>query len=327
MSARARIFWAFAAIYLVWGSTYLGIRVAVETLPPFLLAGVRFLVAGAVLYLWARWQGEARPGPATWRRGFFLGALFFLFGNGIVVWAERHVPSGRTALLASTSPLWTTVIESARRGWQRPPGRVVLGVALGIAGLALLAVPGRSVGEPRVSALGLIGISFASIAWSIGSVQVHARHLPGSASMATAVKMLGGGAQLLVVGTLLGELQGFRIEAVSWRSVTALAYLIGFGSIIGFSSFTYLLRVTTPAKVATSSYINPVVAVVLGWALADEVVTGRTLVAAAVIVGGVLLIRLGERRAPEPDELEGVPEAASMEDGEYPVGTERSVQP
>ncbi len=313
MSTKTKIFWAFAAVYLIWGSTYLGIQIAVKTMPPFFLAAVRFLSAGAIIFAWARLNGEPNPPAAVWRMAALLGTLFFVFGNGLVVWAEQHVPSGKTALLASTSPIWTVLLESAIAGWKRPPTRVILGVALGFAGLLLLAAPGGSSGA-SVSWTGLLALLLASLAWAIGSVYAHHRHLPASPAMATGMKMLGGGAQLALIGLVAGDWQRLALTRVSWQAWASLAYLILFGSIIGFTAFTYLLRVTTPQKVNTSSYVNPLVAVLLGWALAGEEVTGRMLVGALVIVTSVLLIRsAGSPHVAEPAEV------GTLDTDEFPV--------
>ncbi|MEO8448879.1 MAG: EamA family transporter [Gemmatimonadota bacterium] len=314
-SRRATIFWAFAAIYIIWGSTYLGIQIAVRELPPLILAGGRFTVAGVVIFLWARSQGEAMPAASVWGTGALLGTLFFVLGNGLVVWAEQRVPSGKTALLASTSPLWTVMLDSALAGWRRPPWRVLVGVILGFTGLLLLAAPNAASGEARVPLIGVAALLVASIAWSVGSVYSHVRRLPGSPAMVTAVKMLGGGAQLLVLSLLAGQWRDFHAASVSWRVWAAFVYLIVFGSIIGFTAFTYLLRVSTPQKVATSSYVNPLVAVLLGWAFAGESITSRTILAGAVILGGVLLIRL-PGRSTTPDESTDV---GSLDTGEFPA--------
>ena len=314
-SRRATIFWAFAAIYLIWGSTYLAIQIAVHHLPTLILAGGRFAVAGAVIYLWARSQGEPNPPVAVWGMGAMLGTLFFVLGNGLVVWSEQRVPSGKTALLASTSPLWTVVIESAIAGWRRPPWRVLVGVCLGFTGLLLLAAPNAASGEATVPFIGVVALLVASIAWSIGSVYSHLRQLPASPAMATAVKMLGGGGQLLLLSLHVGEWRDFRAAEVPWSAWVAFVYLIVFGSIIGFTAFVYLLRVSTPQKVATSSYVNPLVAVLLGWAVAGESITSRTMIAGAVILGGVLLIRLpGRSVTPEV-----VTDVGSLDTGEYPA--------
>ncbi len=310
---RTRIFWAFAAIYLIWGSTYLGIQVGIETIPPFLLGATRFLVAGGALVLWARLRGEPFPAASVWRAATILGGLFFLFGNGLVVWAEQHVPSGRTALLASTSPIWTVMLESALDGWRRPPARVMAGIGLGMAGLFLLAAP--AAGSESVAVSGILALLGASIAWATGSVYSHRHHLPASPTMATGMKMLAGGGLLAIVALVTGEGGRLHLAAVSPASWFALIYLCIFGSIIGFSAFTYLLRTTTPQLVGTSAYVNPLVAVFLGWALASEAVTSRMMVGALVSLSGVVLIRWGSREPPAPEEAD----VGTIETGDFPV--------
>ncbi len=288
---RAAVFWAFAAIYIVWGSTYLAIRVVVETLPPFLAAGSRFLVAGALLYGWARWRGVAPPARRLWLPAFLLGGLFFLFGNGGISWAETRIPSGLTALLAATSPLFTAIFESGHHGWRRPPLRAMVGIVAGLCGVALLVAPGEIIGGGHVDLAGAAAITLAAVAWAWGSVLSHAVPLHSSPVLSTGMKMLAGGVLLTAAGLVLGEGPRLSPEIFTPEAMLAWVYLIVFGSIIGFSAFTYLLRVTTPSKVATSAYVNPLVAVALGWALLGESVTPRTLVAAAIIIGGVMLIR------------------------------------
>lgn len=314
-SGRAKIFWAFAAIYLVWGSTYLGIRIAIETIPPFLLASGRFLVAGTLIYAWARLHGERPPGRTVWVWAALLGTLFFVFGNGLVAWAEQHVPSGRTALLASTSPIWTVILESGLDRWRRPPGRVVLGIVLGMVGLVLLASRGDAGSTGAVSIGGLLALVGASVAWAVGAVVAHRHHLPASPAMATGMKMLGGGAQLAVVALVLGEGRRFELSQVSLQSWLAFGYLVVFGSIIGFTAFTFLLRTSTPQMVGTASYVNPLVAVLLGWSLAGEQVTGRMLLGAAVSLSGVVLIRWPQKTVPPPAE----DEVGTLETGEFAV--------
>ena len=288
---RAAVFWAFAAIYVVWGSTYLAIRVVVDTLPPFLAAGSRFLVAGSLLYGWARWRGVEPPARRLWMPAFLLGGLFFLLGNGGISWAETRIPSGLTALLAATSPLFTAVFESGHYGWRRPPLRAMVGIVAGLGGVALLVAPGEIIGGGHVDIAGAAAITLAAIAWAGGSVLSHAVPLHSSPVLATGMKMLAGGTLLTIAGLLFGETSRVSPEIFSAGAILAWVYLIVFGSLIGFSAFTYLLRVTTPSKVATSAYVNPLVAVALGWALLGEPVTPRTLVAAAIIIGGVALIR------------------------------------
>jgi drug/metabolite transporter (DMT)-like permease len=311
--SSTRTFWAFLAIYVIWGSTYLAIKIAVRDVPPFLLAATRFLVAGAVLYGWARVHGEPNPPRTVWRTAAVLGALFFVFGNGLVVWAQQHVPSGRTALLATTSPLWTVLIESALAGWVFPAGRALVGVVIGFAGLALLASPAPALAG-TVPPMGVLALVAAGLAWALGSVFAHRRHLEASPPMATGMKMLAGGALLLPVSLGLGEWGAVRTAAIGWDAWAALGYLVVFGSIIGFSAFTYLLRHSTPQRVATAAYVNPVVALALGWGLAGERVTGRMLLGAAVILAGVVLVRWPVGR----DVIDEV-EVGAMETGEFPA--------
>ncbi|HEX7024807.1 MAG TPA: EamA family transporter [Gemmatimonadales bacterium] len=288
---RVAVFWSFAAIYLVWGSTYLAIRVMVGSFPPLLGAGSRFLTAGGILYAWARWRGVPRPDRRLWAPAFVLGGLFFLLGNGGVSWAETRIPSGLTALLAATSPLFTVAFESHRSGWRRPPLRVVAGIVAGLTGVALLVAPGEFIGAAHTDLAGAAAITLAAMGWAAGSVSSHAMPLHDSPVLATGMKMLAGGVLLVAAGLIFGE--GARVSPgiFTGQALGAWLYLVVFGSLIGFSAFTYLLRVSTPAKVSTSAYVNPLVAVTLGWALLGEAITARTLLAAAVIIGGVVLIR------------------------------------
>jgi drug/metabolite transporter (DMT)-like permease len=315
-ATRARVLLAFAAVYLIWGSTYLAIRFAIETLPPFLMAGSRFLAAGTVLYAWARWRGAAAPSRRHWRSAAIVGGLLLLGGNGAVVWSEQRVASGLAALLVCTVPLWMVVLPGFRPGGTRPPATVLGGVALGLAGVALLVGPGRLAGAEGVDPLGALALIAGSFLWSMGSLYARRAPLPAAPLLGTAMEMLCGGALLLVAGLLTGEVARLDPAAVSPRSALALLYLTVFGSLVAFSAYVFLLRATTPARVSTYAFVNPVVAVVLGWAFAGEPVTSRTLLAAAVIVSGVMLITLRrERPAVEAQPPRPLPVAA-------PAGTE-----
>ena len=287
---RSHIIAAFAAVYLIWGSTYLAIRVAIDSVPPFLMAGVRFMIAGTLLYVWARTRGAPAPTRRNWIGALVIGLLLLGAGNGAVVWSEQRVASGLTALLVATVPVWTVVIEWLMGNRERPRGRTVIGLLVGLAGVALLVAPGETAGGTRVDPLAALVLMGGSISWSIGSVYSHRAGLPRSPLLATAMEMLCGGAGLLVAAVVSGESGAFHPALVSGRSVLAVLYLIIFGSLIGFSAFVWLLRVSTPARVSTYAYVNPAVAVLLGWALAGEALSGRTLLAAAVIVAGVVLI-------------------------------------
>jgi drug/metabolite transporter (DMT)-like permease len=292
---RLALFVAFAIVYLVWGSTYLAIRFAIETLPPFLMAGARFLVAGSALYAWSRLVGgAARPTAAHWRATAVLGVLLLLAGNGLVVWAESRVASGIAALVVGIVPCFVVLLDWLRPGGPRPTGHVIVGLLLGLAGLVWLLGPDTIMGGGRVDLLGVVALVVASLTWAVGSI--YAQHAPmPSPFLSSGMQMLTGGGALLVLGLALGEAWAFDATALSARSLIGWVYLIVFGSIVGFSAYVWLLRASTPARVSTYAYVNPVVAVFLGWALAAEPLTLRTLIAAAVIVSGVVLITLARR--------------------------------
>jgi drug/metabolite transporter (DMT)-like permease len=296
--SRARLLAAFAAVYVVWGSTYLFIRFAVETLPPFLMAGARFAVAGAILYLWARLRGNPAPTRAETRSAAIAGLFLLLGGNGAVAWAEQRVPSGVTALLVATVPVWMVLLDWLRPGGVRPRAGVFAGLALGLVGLAMLVGRG-AMGGDGADAVGAAVLVVGSILWATGSLYVGRNPRPPSALIANAVQMLAGGAALLVAGTIAGEFGRLDLGAASTRSLLSLLYLIIAGSLIGFTAYTYLLQVSTPAKVSTYAYVNPVVAVFLGWAFAGEEITARRLIAAAVILSGVAIITVAAPRRRE----------------------------
>jgi drug/metabolite transporter (DMT)-like permease len=287
----------FAAVYLVWGSTYLAIRFAVETIPPFMMAGTRFLISGAILYLWTRARGEAAPVRANWRAALIIGFFLLLGGNGGVVWAEQRVPSGLTALLVASVPLWVVLLEAAGGG-KRPTARVWIGIAAGFVGLGLLVSPADVSGGPHVDRWGTAALVAASVTWAIGSVLSRHVDLPRSPLLGTGMEMLTGGALLMLAGLVLGEWRGLDLGAVSRASWVGLTYLTLVGSLVGFTAYVWLLNNVPIAQASTYAYVNPVVAVFLGWAIADEPLTARVLVAAAVIVAGVVFSSTGERRPP-----------------------------
>lgn len=288
---------AFAIVYLIWGSTFLAILFAIETLPPFLMASVRFLVAGSLVYAWTRLVSKAAPpSRAQWRGAAVVGVLLLLGGNGLLVWSEQRIPSGVAALLVGTVPCFMALIDWLRPGGARPSRHVVAGLLLGLVGLFWLVGPDALMGGGRVDLLGAAVVVLGSLSWAAGSI--YSRHVatPASPFLSTAMQMLAGGAALLLLSTALGEPWTFDAGSVSLRSALGLGYLIVLGSIVAFSAYIWLLRVSTPARVSTYAYVNPVVAVFLGWALADEALTARMLVAAAVIVSGVALITLAPKQ-------------------------------
>ncbi len=298
MKARSRLFLlvgAFLAIYLVWGSTYLAIRYAIETIPPLLMASGRFLVAGIAVYFWARWRGTPTPDRAGWLAAAVVGALLLLGGNGGVVWSEQHVPSGLAALLVSTVPLWMVLLEWSRRDGQRPQLQTMVGIVAGFVGVGLLVGPsgGWSAGRvPWVPALVLIG---ASLSWSLGSILSRGPAMPRSPVLAGGMQMISGGTFLLGASLLRGEWAMFRLEQVSLRSAIGWAYLVFFGSLVGFTAYVWLLREVSPASVSTYAFVNPAVAVFLGWAMADEPLTPRVLLSMGLIIIAVLLVTFRKR--------------------------------
>ena len=277
---------AFASVYFIWGSTYLGIRLAIETIPPFTMAAIRFLSAGTVLYGWALLRGAERPAWVHWRTALIVGWLL-LGGNGLLSWAEQFVPSGIAALIVATVPMWMVVIDAVRPGGHRPSVMIIVGLVIGLIGIAILVGPSQFGDEP-VDLLGALVIGIAALLWALGSV--YSKDAPSTPSTIQNVgmQMLLGGALLLGVGLALGE----RIElaAVSARSAWALVYLASAGGIVAYAAYLWLLKVSTPAKVSTYAYVNPVVAVILGWAVAGEALNPRVFLAGLAVVSAVALI-------------------------------------
>ena len=300
--SRVKIVLAFAAVYILWGSTFLGIRLAIETLPPFLMAATRFSVAGAILIVWAVLKGERFIPPfRMWRRAFAIGALLLLGGNGGVTWAEKYVATGLAALMVSTEPLWVVILN-----WiltrQRPNSRVLLGVLIGFAGVAMLVGDGlRSNGHSTLSLISGVVVLAAAFSWAAGSVYSNRRPLEVSTLMAAGMQMFSGGVLLFVFALAVGDLQRLNFSQASWTSIGAFFYLLVLGSLVGFTAYSWLLNNVTPARAATYAYVNPVVAVFLGWLVAGEPLTKQVLIAAAVIIGSVILITtFGRDRTPSP---------------------------
>ena len=295
---RVRLLAAFAAVYTVWGSTYLAIRFAVETLPPLLMAGVRFIIAGVILLLWSRYHGGSRGlSRRDWITGLVSGALLLLGGNGAVVWAEQRVPSGIAALLVAIVPLWMVLLDWLRPGGRRPASLVFVGLGLGLLGLGLLVGPDAMHAGGAIDVTGATVLVLGSLSWAVGSLYTQRAPRPSSANNGSGAQMLAGGACLLTVALVTGEGAQLDLAHASTRSLLGFAYLVTFGSLIGFTAYAYLLAHTTAAKAATYAYVNPVVAVALGWAFASEPVTSRTVLAAAVILAGVAIITVARDTA------------------------------
>jgi drug/metabolite transporter (DMT)-like permease len=288
--SRTTLVIAFATIYLVWGSTYLGIRIAVETLPPFLMAGARFIVAGGVLAAWLAMTCGFRATRRQWRDNAIIGTFLLLGGNGLVTWAEQYIPSGLTALLIGSQPLMMVLTEWAWRGGHRPAAITGAGLFLGFAGVAWLAAPWESSAKGGLNLGGVTAILAACAFWAFGAIYGRRLRQPAEPLTASALQMLCGGVALLLTAFAHGDWAAFSLATVSARSGLAFVYLILVGSLVGFSTFVWLMKHSSPARVSTYAYVNPVVAVFLGWLILGEPITARTLAAAAVIVVSVIII-------------------------------------
>jgi drug/metabolite transporter (DMT)-like permease len=288
----------FALIYLVWGSTYLAIRFAVETIPPFLMAGGRFLIAGTVLYVALRLRGEAAPSPGGWRFAAVTGALLLLGGNAVQAWAQQWVPSGLASLVVGASPLWFVALDWLAFRGPRPASRVAAGIAVGFAGLALLthAAP-RTASAPAAAWAAMV---LAPLSWALGSLLARRRPAGQSPFLTSATQMLVGGVLMILVGTVRGEWSALADSGVSARSAAAFAYLTVVGSLVAFSTYIWLLGVTTPAAVSTYAYVNPLVAVLLGWMLAGEPLDAAQLAAGGVVLASVALVVSVPKPVPHP---------------------------
>jgi drug/metabolite transporter (DMT)-like permease len=301
MSMKVKIWLALGAVYIIWGSTYLAIRFAVETIPPFLMVATRFLVAGAILYGFRRLRGDAPPLRVEWKAAAVVGILLLVGGNGIVVWAEQYIPSGITALIVGTAPVFMVLIDALRPGGQRPGFKRILGILIGFTGILILINPsGLSQDPDRWVMIGLGALFLATFFWALGSLYNRSARLPGSPLLGTGMEMLVGGGCLLVIATLTGEWGRLDLASISTRSLWGLAYLIVFGALIGFVAYTWLLRVAPTPLVSTYAYVNPLIAVLLGSWLAQEALNLRILLAAAVIVSSVFLINTGRATPPVP---------------------------
>lgn len=288
--SRLKTVAAFAAIYLIWGSTYLAIRYAVETIPPFLMMGTRSVLAGAALYLIGRAQGGGRVEREHWPALIIIGALFFLFGHGSLAWAEQRVPSGLAAVLIASEPLWIAAIESVAFRTVRVRWVNILGLVLGFAGTAYLVIATSGLESLGGNPLWSVVVVASAIFWSCGAVYSRAAKLPESAKITAGVELCVGGILLIVAGLIMGEGSRFAIANVSLRSLLSWGYLILFGSIITFSAYVWLLGVTSATRVSTHTYVNPIVAILLGALVGGEPLIAEVIFATVVILISVCLV-------------------------------------
>jgi len=297
---KIKVVAAFLAVYLIWGSTYLAIRFVIESLPPFFMAGTRFLVAGAILYVFTRLRGVEGETKVDWACAFVLGGLMLLGGHGAVVWAEQWVPSGLACLLVGTVPLWMVFLDWL---WNKhkPNVKVVGGVVLGFTGVVLLVGGIESLGASSVDLAGAGIIVFGAFLWANGSLYSRSAKQPSSQLLAVALEMVAGGVLLLLASLATGEISRVRLDLVSMRSLISWIYLVVFGALVAFTCYIWLLKVATPAKVSTYAYVNPIVAMLLGWALANEPITARNVAAATVILTAVFIITTYETQKKNKD--------------------------
>ena len=283
---------AFGSVYLIWGSTYLAIRFTIETLPVFLSAGLRFFLAGLILYAYARFiKKDSAPQRKYWRPAFISGGFLLLGGNGCIVWAERYVPSGLAALFIAIVPLWMVLLEWWWQETKRPSIRIFFGIGIGFLGVWLLMAPDfLHLGSHSIHLGGALLLLLASFSWSIGSIYSHNADLPKAPFLSTAMQMMCGGILLLMMGILQGEYAHFHIINCSIKSILAWVYLIIFGSLLGFTTYLWLLKNVGVARTSTYAFVNPVVAIVLGWVWAGEKLSTQTALAAFLVLVAVIII-------------------------------------
>jgi drug/metabolite transporter (DMT)-like permease len=293
---KIKIWIALLIVYIFWGGTYLAIHFAVETIPPFLMAGTRFLLAGAILYVWRRLAGDPAPSRGQWLRASAVGLLLLLGGNGLLSLAEKNVASGISSLIIGSVPLWMTSIEALRPGGVRPNILGIIGLSFGFGGIALLVTPSLMSGNSVNShPLGIIILLFSALFWSFGSIYSRSANLPASSLLSTGMEMLAGGVGLYLAGTLTGEWHLLVLIHITTRSWLAMLYLVLLGSMAGFTAYAWLLRSAPVSLVATYAYVNPLVAILLGSLFAQEILTLHVLFSALIIIGSVVLINLSRR--------------------------------
>ena len=317
---KTKLWLALLSLYIVWGSTYLAIRFAVETIPPFFHASLRFLISGAILYIWRRSVGDEKPTLGNWKSTAIVGGLLLVGGNGLVAFAEKTVPSGIAALIITTSPFWLVLFEALRAGGTKPTWLSILGLLIGFSGVFILIGPSEFTGaEHQFDSFGVTLLLIAPVLWSLGSIYARGADMPKSTLMSTGMQMLTGSVLLFIVSVVTGELSGFSFGEVSMRSWWGLIYLITFGSLIGFVSYGWLVQNAPVSLFSTYAYVNPVVAVLLGSIFADEVLNARIAVASVIIIGSVIFInyarqasgkkaRFDEHRERQNEALQVVPE-------------------
>lgn len=303
-----KVLLAFSVIYFVWGSTFLAIRVGVREVPPFLLAAMRFLIAGLALYAWVRAKGTRTPSPREWGSATLLAVLIFVLDYGLLFWAEKRVPSGVAAVMMATIPVFMALSEILILRTQQLSGRLATALLIGIGGVAVLVSHTLSFGEVPIDAAGALALIVAAISWSVASALTRKLPLPAAKSMSSAAQMLVGGVLLAVTAGLLGEFRGFRLQDVSRGAWLALAYLIVAGSIVAFTAYVWLIHHESPTRVGTYAYVNPVVAVLLGYFLGGEAIGPRTIIGTALVLVSVVVITMTPAKRGESGAWRGAPQ-------------------
>jgi drug/metabolite transporter (DMT)-like permease len=290
LTVRVKIAIAFCAIYLIWGSTFLATRYAVKTIPPFLVSGSRFFIAGVVLFFFARTRSRERITAGMWASATAMGTLFFVICHGGLSWAAQHVPSGISALLMASVSMWTAVIEIVTRSRTRPGLRVMISLLVGFAGVTLLVVKPELLAGSHVGSLGATVALIGAFSWALGTVLAKKVPLPKSTILSAGMQMMCGGGLLLVAAILSGQAAGWSPDRISSQGFIAMAFLTLIGSLVGFTCYIWLLDHCPPTQVATYAYVNPIIALILGSVIAGEQLTERSLIASVIVVGSVASI-------------------------------------
>lgn len=296
---------ALAAIYLIWGTTYLAIRYAIESIPPLLMMAMRHVLAGGILYAVTRLRGVPAPSLRDWKFPAIVGTILFLGGHGSLAWAEQRVPSGIAALLVATLPMWILLLARVSRTEEKFSARAIAGVVLGFLGVLILFGPDAWHHNGELNLVGALAVLFGNFLWAAGTIYMRKVTMPASSVMSAAMQMIAGGASLAIAGTLSGEASRLHSASVSLQSWLSLLYLVVFGSIIAFTAYTWLHTVVKPSRVATYAYVNPVVAVLIGWAFAHEPVGVFTVVAMVIILIGVALVNSGTKQGHRSETVRG----------------------
>jgi drug/metabolite transporter (DMT)-like permease len=308
-----KIILAFAAVYIIWGTTYLAIRVAVQTIPPFFMAGTRFVIAGGLMYLFLRARGAPPPQRFHWPAAIIVGALLLGGGSGLVTWSEQTIPSSVAALVIATVPLWITLFDMLIYKAGRPDKKVIAGLLLGFLGILLLLGPDQLMGTADFNGTALLILIISPILWSFGSLYSRQARLPQNVFMATAMEMLAGGIVLLIAGLVTGEAARLDLAAISTSSWLSMIYLFLFGSIVAFTAYIWLLKTVTASKAATYSYVNPIIAVFLGWLILSEPITPIMIAAMLIIIIAVVLITTRQpRQVTSKKEMDGRDKSPSL---------------